>query len=165
MVLMRVLVAGAIALVSSHAASATLIQDSSPNTPYLHYPPYRRHDGAFASTQPQAHKPRLSFSVAEPERPMNPVRAWDRHPQVPAPLEQHKVGRKTKRDVISESNAPFPPSACKHPPLTLTLASVASHLGHAPHPGVDINNLTTIALIAQAAVARMQTWYEDGVFE
>ena len=30
---------------------------------------------------------------------------------------------------------------------------------------IDINNLTTIALVAEAAVARMQTWYEDGVFE
>jgi hypothetical protein len=30
---------------------------------------------------------------------------------------------------------------------------------------IDVNNLTTIALVAQAAVARMQTWYEDGVFE
>ena len=31
--------------------------------------------------------------------------------------------------------------------------------------GIDINDLSTIATLAQAAVARMQTWYEDGVFE
>lgn len=30
---------------------------------------------------------------------------------------------------------------------------------------MDINNLTTIALISQAAVARMQTWYEDGLYQ
>lgn len=31
--------------------------------------------------------------------------------------------------------------------------------------GIDINDLSTIATLAQAAVARMQTWYENGVFE
>lgn len=47
-------------------------------------------------------------------------------------------------DVLNASTvtAPFPPGAY-----------------------IDINNLTTQALVAQAAVARMQTWYEDGVYE
>ncbi|GAA5827983.1 hypothetical protein JCM11251_005677 [Rhodosporidiobolus azoricus] len=47
-----------------------------------------------------------------------------------------------KRDVVSDVPVDFPPSAW-----------------------FDINDLSTLALLSQAAVARMQTWYEDGVFE
>ncbi|GAA6033712.1 hypothetical protein JCM8097_004394 [Rhodosporidiobolus ruineniae] len=47
-----------------------------------------------------------------------------------------------KRKVVSSVEVDFPPSAW-----------------------IDINDLSTLALLAQAAVARMQTWYEDGVFE
>ncbi|GAA6008154.1 hypothetical protein JCM10207_007047 [Rhodosporidiobolus poonsookiae] len=56
--------------------------------------------------------------------------------------EKMRPGRLDKRDVVSSVAVDFPPSAW-----------------------IDINDLSTIALLAQAAVARMQTWYEDGVFE
>ncbi|SGY38001.1 BQ5605_C003g01938 [Microbotryum silenes-dioicae] len=85
--------------------------------------------------------------LLDPDTAQSPAFAWDRHPLGKRragldPLEQFNVGRLSKRAAIASSNAPFPASTY-----------------------INVNNLTSIALVAQAAVARMQTWYEDGVFD
>ncbi|KAM0793634.1 hypothetical protein ACM66B_001066 [Microbotryomycetes sp. NB124-2] len=112
--------------------------------PYLAWPPKARSNGAFLLDKHGTIGPdtTLRFDTTPPIAPVNPVPAYDRHPLALPPMQQQRVGRRSKRDVIAESDAPFPPSRY-----------------------ININNLTSIALVAQAAVARMQTWYEDAVYE
>ncbi|BGP04251.1 Mannan endo-1,6-alpha-mannosidase DCW1 [Rhodotorula toruloides] len=145
--------------------------ESCPSTyddPYLAFPHQPRHGHAFVPSDPGNPVHPLLQDIRLPENPTNPaprpVTAKDRH-QLYTPGRNNSFrtdefrfqpGRRAKRDkdakdehggvdkraVVSSVDVPFPPSAW-----------------------IDINDLSTIATLAQAAVARMQTWYENGVFE
>lgn len=99
----------------SHSHSSSPYQE----TPYLAWPHHHsRNDGAFLPLQ-QRQRKRLQIDSTLPEHAINPVYAWDRHPPALPPLKQHQVGRLSKKDVISQSDVPFPASECQ---------SLASHL-------------------------------------
>ncbi|KAL8293757.1 hypothetical protein RQP46_000458 [Phenoliferia psychrophenolica] len=85
-----------------------------------------------------------SFEGLEPpEEPTNPVLAWARHPLAQAPsLPRDKLQPGRRALVTPQPDAPYPPAAY-----------------------IDVNNLTTIAIISQAAASRMQTWYTGGQYE
>ncbi|GAA5914096.1 hypothetical protein JCM6882_001846 [Rhodosporidiobolus microsporus] len=158
----------------------------SPNPLEQGYSPYRAFpaesaplgssflaDSSSSSDSPPPQHPLLAgLRARDPSLATNPAArrtppdwAWGRHPPYrpgdvsaeeqekrfktrefnfsrPLKGEQLRPGRREKKDVVTEVPIDFPPSAW-----------------------FDINDLSTIALLAQAAVARMQTWYEDGVFE
>lgn len=57
----------------------------------------------------------------------------------------------------SPTNPAIPPSFAVQSPL--------SNPSYPPSAWFDINNVTTIALLAQATVQRMQTWYTAGQYE
>ncbi|GAA5873315.1 hypothetical protein JCM8547_007067 [Rhodosporidiobolus lusitaniae] len=149
---------------SAPLGSSFLPSDSSSSSSSSQSPPFQA--PSFLSSL----RPRFpSLANNPPPRRRAPDWAWDRHPlYTPGkgdPQEQekrfrtsefnwtrtrerglawkqHQVGKQEKREVVSEVEVEFPPSGW-----------------------IDVNDLSTIALLAQAAVARMQTWYEDGVFE
>lgn len=80
-------------------------------TPYLAWPhPKPQNNGAFLPKDDDTVK-RIQFDTTVPEHPVNPVPAWDRHP-LATPMKQHQVGRLSKRQAITQSDAPFPPSEC-----------------------------------------------------
>ncbi|KAI5480809.1 alpha-1,6-mannanase, glycoside hydrolase family 76 protein [Pseudohyphozyma bogoriensis] len=174
----------ALLFINKCIASASAPSPPQPTSPapdeqqtYLHFPhPETRQGTAFLPRDATDASPDLEgiewskIPIADPDKVMNPAPAWMRHPlaprvpldvsRQPAPKKRRADGgeeeaqeellpgegvwrdRKHKRDVITESEAPYPPAAY-----------------------IDVNNLTTIALVAQAAAARMQTWYEDGLYE
>ncbi|GAA5897852.1 hypothetical protein JCM5296_006093 [Sporobolomyces johnsonii] len=116
-------------------------RDQSFYEPYLAFPHGPRHGHAFIPSDPTQPIHPLLADIRLPEHPQNPAPAWHRHP-LHVPGKQFTPARTEKRDVVSSVDVPFPPS-----------------------DWININDLSTIAQLAQAAVVRMQTWYEDGVFE
>ncbi|GAA6000033.1 uncharacterized protein JCM10292_003591 [Rhodotorula paludigena] len=128
--------------------------DQSPwHQPYLAFPHTDTRKGrAFLPLSNSTSVHPLVADIRLPEYPTNPAQpAYNRHPlYIPGQPTPHfrtqefkfNPGRVDKRDVVSSVPVDFPPSAW-----------------------FDINDLGTIARLAQAAVARMQTWYENGVFE
>ncbi|GAA5939289.1 hypothetical protein JCM1841_004846 [Sporobolomyces salmonicolor] len=139
----RALVSLSLAALLLPAASAipSSRRDQSFYEPYLAFPHAPRHGHAFVPSDPAQPLHPLLADIRLPEQPQNPAPAWDRHP-LHVPGKQFTPGRKEKRDVVSSVDVPFPPS-----------------------DWINVNDLSTIAQLAQAAVVRMQTWYEDGVFE
>ncbi|GAA5991413.1 hypothetical protein JCM10908_003302 [Rhodotorula pacifica] len=147
------------ALPSSYGVAASDAH-TSPNPdvyqPYLAYPHDTRVGHAFLPFSPDDPVHPLLANLSVPENPTNPAYpppqwANNRHPLYtpgrPTPKFkteefQFQPERLDKRAAVSSVDVPFPPSAW-----------------------IDINDLSTIATLAQAAVARMQTWYENGAFE
>ncbi|GAA5935258.1 hypothetical protein JCM3775_007250 [Rhodotorula graminis] len=153
-----VVVAAAACFVSALVLAAPVVDQLQPNQspaiyePYLAFPHPIPHTGrAFLPNSPHP----LLADIRLPDNPTNPaprpVPAYDRHPLY-VPGKPHNFSttefkfdprdKLDKRALVSSVDIPFPPSAW-----------------------MDINDMSKVAQLAQAAVARMQTWYEDGLFE
>ncbi|KAM0753209.1 Six-hairpin glycosidase [Meredithblackwellia eburnea MCA 4105] len=125
--------------VALHSSSAT--EDPVQST-YLHFPHDSPRLGNAFIPKSDTNQDYYNFEgLSPPENPTNPAPAWARHPLAP-PLPPHKRQILAKRANQIQIDAPYPPAAY-----------------------IDINNLTTIAILAEAAVARMQTWYTGGQYE
>ncbi|BGP36134.1 hypothetical protein JCM10449v2_000032 [Rhodotorula kratochvilovae] len=146
----------AAALPTADPALPQVQPDQSPYyQPYVAFPHTQPRRGrAFLPSDPAVPVHPLLSDLRLPENPTNPAPrpafAWDRHPLYTPGREsafktkefKFRPEKLDKRKVVDSVDLEFPPSAW-----------------------IDINDLSTIARLAQAAVARMQTWYEDGVFE
>lgn len=168
----------------SPAVSSIVRGDTSPNPegyePYLSFPHGTRTGHAFLPFQPDDPIHPLLANLSLPDNPTNPAYpppqwANNRHPLYtpgkPAPkfkTEEFQFDpiRLDKRKVVSSVPVEFPPSACEPVILLSWIPLLLTDARGVLNPaGIDINDLSTIATLAQAAVARMQTWYEGGVFE
>lgn len=77
-----------------------------------------------------------TFGHALPPAPMNPALP-------PRQYQTQDLHDQSRRSTLSAAaNLPFPPSAW-----------------------FDVNNVTSLAVLSQAMVTRMQTWYQDGLYQ
>lgn len=158
-------------------------------SPYLHFPHSTRNGDAFVSAHDVTSFKHLE--LPDEDKRQNPVLAFNRHPNVKRALQSQEHSVLAKRDTpVTNFVAPFPPAACECLSMPLTAPASIRGMGccclsadegcahnsqqmlissdpTSPHAraDIDINNLTTIALVAESAVARMQTWYLADVFE
>ena len=160
-----------LAVLTSHLALHSLASPFSPlslsnhehdTTPYLSFPHLPRHGSAYLPSS-SSDSLRDLDQLSLLSEPTNPAPAYNRHSLSSQdsiqPIEPSQLD---KRDVVSQVNLPFPPSACKKslPLLSLFPESLADQ--DRSVLGIDINDLSTLARLSQAAVARMQTWYKGG---